>query len=194
MKYFVGVLVLLVSFSSWAQSSPISLEGTFSFSNLEVLKVKHYEMVRSSAIDRLKTLRESGFICEFVASQGYRCSKFDSAKQVPADLKQEILNNVAGYSLTFQPAVGAPHLENDGETLQEWTVPQTVIAGTDTFKTYRYQIVQGLHKITPLVNNELQNLTWVVASAEQISEPHSYEVRESSSTWTLYFLSLTFRK
>lgn len=194
MKYVFGILALLVSFSSWAQSSPISLEGTFSFSNIEVLKVKHYEVVRASSVDRLKTLRDSGYTCELVASQVYQCSIFDSAKQIPAALKQEILNNVAGYSLIFQAAVGAPHLENDGETLQEWTMPQTVIAGTDTFKTYRYQIVQGLHKITPLVNDELQNLTWVVTNAEQISEPHSYEVRESQSAWTLYFLNLTFKK
>lgn len=191
--FFVGSFFAIIS-SAHAESSLRIPQGLYKPSGLQVLTVKHYERVYTGPVsgkERLRQLRADGYACVAQDASLFLCSKFDKDLSLPQSLQESIQQSVTNYTVYFQEIVAAPYLENEGDSYQEWSVSQKISVGDDTtYKSYRYQVSPGLHKIVPKVNDSLVSMNWVVDSVSQIREPRGYEIRESSNKWSSYFVAI----
>lgn len=194
MRLIFTALALLLSISSWADSSPSLPLGTFKFQNIQVLSIKHYEAVPSLNKNRLKELRSQGYTCELTALDIYQCATFDKNLVLPEPLRQRLLTEVSSEVVTFQPFQGVPTLESDGDTVKEWKVSQTLVINGQTYPAYRYQIGQGVQKITPLLGDAPQPLALIVVSGTQLWDPRTFTQHESGHRHTQYFLALELNR
>lgn len=149
MKSVFSFVLLFLSVHATAEPLPLP-EGEYGFVGFMVSAKKTYEHVSASVEDgkaRLEELQSEGYVCEHVQSTKYLCSKLMPVGNTEPDVAVKIARLYEGVKLVFGPALGSPRLISEGESLQEWLMPQRVQFGDNVYEHYRVVESRELTKI-----------------------------------------------
>ena len=148
------LLNLLLPIIALAASSDLRLPeaGRFVYGGqFEVLQKRVVEGVHVNTEEgqaRVDELRKQGYACTFAGNDLTRCVGFVSVEGTEAEVATRVNSLMQDSFLEFAAREGEPSLQVDGETYQEWTVPQSSSFRGNAFAGYRYQILtDGPHKM-----------------------------------------------
>jgi hypothetical protein len=149
MKSVFAFFLLFLSVHATAEPLP-QPEGEYGFVGFMVSAKKTYEQVSASADDgkaRLKELQSDGYVCEHLQAMKYLCSRQMPVGNTEPDVAVKIALLYEGVKLVFGPVLESPRLISEGDSLQEWLMPQRVQFGDKAYENYRVIESQELTKI-----------------------------------------------
>ena len=169
MKKLIIAFVLVFPLISSA-SVPDRLEGTFSFSGMELVNAKEIEVVPLQNKERLKELKQDKYTCTVVQNFS-RCTKTSTLSEIPEVLAYEIQSRYSSHVYNFTNSTESILLTNDAPAIKVWDIPDTVNGPEGEAQKYEYSIlVSGFHKIKiPFLTG---NTYFLVNNQEQISAHH----------------------
>ena len=96
---------------------------------------------------KIQDLKDDGFTCGYTSMQATKCTKQERTAVLPEYIKNKILDNWFGYTLEINDIRFDPTQTTDGESYQEWSVPQEVKFKGKSFSQYRLMVTDKIKKL-----------------------------------------------
>lgn len=147
---FIVLTAAFVSLSALAVDIP-EFESNFRFeaSSLKIQQVQHHiNLVASSeaASKELARLRQSGYICRYIANNLNQCRIFVSEKPESQEVRERVINENSPLILNFEKSSDDYSLINEGETLLEFEKYQNSSFGHNTFDKIHFYVTPDVKK------------------------------------------------
>ncbi len=167
---------LLISIPTFANESPIDLNGEYSYRG----KIKLGQMSRNEPVyaftnkgrERLKYLKSQGWTCTLKPRQTYLCSKKGVTKSIPIHIKERAEKLYTSLTVEFEEKNIEPVLVNDAPLL----------------KTYRFfKEVRNKGKVYPYFDYTISTIHKV--SWGEGLDREEFVVWDDNTLWNLEFFS-----
>ena len=151
MKFaFVISVSIFVSVTASAVDIP-QFESKYSFeaSALKIQQVQHIVnlvVMSSEAKQVLADLRQSGYICRYIANNMNQCRLFVSEKPESREVREKVVAENTPLVLNFEKSSDDYSLINEGDMLLEFEKYQNSSFGKNSYDKIRFYILPDLSK------------------------------------------------
>ncbi len=174
-------------FSNFAFSAPVPLApGIYRYEDFKVVLKKRFETVyafNDQGRKRMQELFKQNYTCEHTGREIFLCSHFESTENAKAEVFEKVRNELSPLKLEVEKAFGDPSLVSEGDTLQEWEVPQKITFNKKVYPNYRYLVTANMEKIF-LGNPAVE--TFIFGENKIIQYSFFFPVSESDTSYYLY--------
>lgn len=150
MRYIFGLLLALLATRAMAYHVEFPAEGNYKAKSYDVLLSVHHLVIPNMSPDyenRIQALKDDGYGCVRNALQMTKCSKSESVANLPLEIVQRIKDKWFNLILDIDTVRSEPTLTVDGESYQEWNVPQAVSFRGKTYTEYRLMVSEDIKKM-----------------------------------------------
>ena len=183
---------------------PTPYEGTFAFEGqYQITGHRHYEIVNAvSDAERakLQRLKAEGYACVAKPAQQFLCSIQVDVDPFNAVVAKRVQESFAGYQVQFYEAFGAPSLEINAESFQQWRVTQKIVITTPArevttriFDFANYAWASGLDKIYPGGSENIEHDMYTPTTGG-LEVPVVFHTQPSRFQMDSYFVTIRLPK
>lgn len=151
MKYVLVTLAsMFVSFAASAVDVPY-FESKYSFeaSALKIQQVQHIVnlvVISDEAKQAHSDLKQSGYICRYIANNMHQCRLFVSGKPENQEVREKVIAENTPHVLNFEKSSDDYSLINEGEMLLEFEKYQNSSFGKNSYDKIHFYILPDIKK------------------------------------------------
>lgn len=195
---FLLILGQSLSLSSHVQAQEFTpLKGFFSFtSEVQVLtEWRHHRviLINEAERQRLRSLREEGYICTAAPSSQYLCRQFFHIESLPQEAMNRLEQNLSELTVEFLPGSNYVELISEGEVYKELKVHNPVQLGSLVFASYQVMVLKDIVKVVIGGRDSEEYLSFVVESSNHLQLSYQLRQTHSAFSWSSFVTLVSFK-